>query len=89
MRGWHYKAEIIRKGLEKIGHFSVELIVGTVKNRIKSPIVYYGVNMYKMYDTTRSENVGINSFIGESKNIFGSDRILESEFCINCYHSIN
>jgi hypothetical protein len=79
----------IRENLENIGFFSTELLVGTVKNRIKCPIVYYGINTYCVYDATHSENLGVCSFVGDSKNVFGSGRVLGSEFCINCYHSIN
>lgn len=79
--------EKIKEGLRKTGYFSAELLFGKIKNRIQSPLVYDASHVYKSYDGTFSEYVGLTSFAASSKYTFGCGRILQSQFVINCYNS--
>ncbi|MBU0532344.1 hypothetical protein KKB44_02515 [Candidatus Micrarchaeota archaeon] len=80
--------EKIKENLTKIGYVSAEFVSGISKNRIETPVVFNASNIYKTYDGTHSEYVGFSSMAGNSKYIFGCGRILESQFCINCYNSL-
>jgi hypothetical protein len=75
--------------LLEIAFFSSELRDGEVRNAVKTPIPYHSSNVYKILDATYSENCGLCSFASHSKFIFGGLRMIESQFCINIYNSLN
>src|SRR3989338_83966 len=74
--------------LDKIGYFTVELFSGNNENFIDSPLVFYASNLYKTYDTTRGKYTGITCQALDSSYIFGGNRLVNSEFCINSYNSM-
>ena len=78
--------ESIRKGLWKIGFFVGRLWMQE-RNCIDCPLAYRGVNMYKVNDTGYSENGGMCGTLLDSKYVFGCNRVVNSQFCIDCYHS--
>ncbi len=73
--------------LDKIGFFTAEVFDGINNNIIDSTLLVYATNVYKTFDATHSEYVGIASQALNSKYIFGGNRVISSEFCINCYNS--
>lgn len=75
--------------LPEIAFFSAEFRDGVAKNVVKSPIAYHSSNIYKMFDATHSEHCGVCSVALNSKYIFGGLRVMESQFCINCYNSLS
>ena len=78
----------IRKAIGKIGYFTLELYVGENSNYIASPLVYHGTNIYKTYDATYADNIGVCFLALNSKYAYGSYRILESQFSMKCYNSL-
>ena len=74
--------------LEKIGYFTVELFGGNNENFIDCPLVFYASNIYKTYDTTRGKYTGMTCQALDSSYIFGGNRLVNSEFCINSYNSM-
>ncbi|MEM2137805.1 MAG: hypothetical protein QW568_01840 [Candidatus Anstonellaceae archaeon] len=78
----------IRKAIGKIGYFTLELFDGENLNYIDSPLVYHGTNIYKTYDVTHGENTGVCFLALNSKYVYGSYRILESQFSLKCYNSL-
>jgi len=78
----------IQDGLDRIGYF-----LGTAAeqstNYFKNPIAFHSSSIYKVGDGVFSENCAVDGSINYSKYLFGSDRIVGSEFCINCYNSLN
>jgi len=79
----------IMESLPKIGYFTAEAVVGSCRNLIKAPAVADSSNLYKEYDAVRSEYAGISSNVFNSKYIFGSHRMYDSQFCMKCYNSLN
>ncbi|MFH1393699.1 MAG: hypothetical protein ABII71_03470 [Candidatus Micrarchaeota archaeon] len=69
--------------------FTPEVFDGRLRNIIKTPIGYNTIDSYKDIDATYSENTAFTTMSGNNKNVFGSGWFTESEFCINCYNSIN
>ncbi len=69
--------------------FTPELYDGRQKNIIKTPIAYHTIDSYRDIDATYSENTAFSTMAGHDKNVFGSGWFTESQFCINCYNSIN
>ena len=78
----------IRRAIGKIGYFTLELYVGENSNCISSPLVYHGTNIYKTYDATYADNTGVCFLALNSKYVYGSYRILESQFSMKCYNSL-
>lgn len=78
----------IKEGLDRIGYF-LGTATEQATNYFKSPIAFHSANMYKVGDGVFSENCAIDGSINYSKYLFGSDRVVSSEFCINCYNSLN
>jgi hypothetical protein len=78
--------EGIMEGLSLIGHF-----IGTVSqqatNILDCPFGFHAVNAYKVNDAEFSENCAIGGTLLYSKYVFGSNRLVGSEFCIDCYNS--
>ncbi len=78
----------IGKALEGISFFTAELFEGDNFNYIESPLVYHGTNVYKTYDITYGDNTGVCFLALNSKHVYGSYRILESQFSMKCYNSL-
>ncbi len=78
----------IMEKLDEIGYFSAEITEGINENVISSPLVYYAANAYKTYDSVHSKYTGLTTQALDSNYIFGGNRTLNSDFCINCYNSL-
>ena len=81
--------ESVKNNLGKIGFFTGELREGTVVNVIKSPVAYNVSNLYNMSRAADATYVAFSSTVVKSSHIFGSYRINSSQFCINCYNSVD
>lgn len=80
----------IKKNLGKIAYFCLSFKGGNASNNIETAIMYDSSNTYKTNVAMSSEYVGVSSHSGENvKYVFGIDRVVNSEFCINCYYSSN
>ncbi len=77
----------IRRAIGKIGYFALELYAGENSNYVASPLVYNATNVYKTYDATYADNVGVCFQALNSKYVYGGYRSLESQFSIKCYNS--
>ncbi len=80
--------EKIKSAIGEIGYFTIEIFNGTYSNIIDSPLISSSSNIYKTFDVTLSTHTGITSQALNSKYIFGGDRVMNSEFAINCYNSL-
>ncbi len=78
--------EGIKEGLSLIGHF-IGTVSQQVTNVIECPFGYHSVNAYKVNDAEFSENCAIGGTLLYSKYVFGSNRLVGSAFCIDCYNS--
>lgn len=78
----------VREALPSIAYFTPEVCEGRCSNNIRSPLVYNSSHTYRVYDATNSEYVGVASQALDSRYIFGGNRVIESEFCVNCYNSL-
>jgi hypothetical protein len=78
----------ISEGLDRIGYF-LGTATEQATNCFENPIAFYSSNVYKVGDGVFSENCAVDGSINYSKYLFGSDRVVSSEFCINCYNSLN
>jgi hypothetical protein len=81
----------IKENINKIGYFCVSYKVGKFSNIIKTGVVYKdSSNIYKTSVVGYAEYAGINCGVGSYvKYVFGSHRLTNSQFCINCYYSLN
>jgi hypothetical protein len=78
-------AEIAKRASEK-AYFTFELIDGHSQNVVDVPAIFNATHCYRMWDSTNSWLSGYSSAVIESKYVFGGRmRILNSNFCINCY----
>ncbi len=76
--------------VSKVAYFSVEIVDGQNLNCVDTPAVYGGSNVYKLWDTTRSKYSAYSTGVIQSEHIFGGYlRILDSQFCVNCYDITN
>jgi hypothetical protein len=76
----------IREKLSEIAY-----VLGTsledVQNTVKSPSAWHSSNLYKVKDSTYDEYCGVCGVILHSRYAFGSHRIVNVNFSINCYNS--
>ncbi|MFH1470942.1 MAG: hypothetical protein ABIF01_04290 [Candidatus Micrarchaeota archaeon] len=77
----------IRKRVERIAYFSPEIVVGACQNIIGSPLAENSMNIYKVVDANFAKNSALSGQVFNSEYIFGSYWMIDSRFCINCYHS--
>ncbi len=80
--------ERIRDSLGEIAYFTGEFLEGENRNIIEAPIALHSVNVYKGYESTYSENTGMTSMSLHSKFAYGCNRIIDSQFCVDCYNSL-
>ncbi len=74
--------------VSKVAYFTEEFFDGTNENCVDTPSRFGGSNIYKVWDTTGGKNSGYSSGVVRSEYIFGGGlRILDSQFCINCFDS--
>jgi hypothetical protein len=78
----------LKENLGKIAYFTLEIHEGVFYNIIKTPVAYNASNIYETGSAILSEYAAINSAIGmNAKYVFGSNRLTDSQFCINSYYS--
>jgi hypothetical protein len=79
----------IRSKMEEIAYYSPEIKVGNNQNIIGCPLSENSMNVYKVVDANVVKNAGVSGQVFSSENVFGSFWVIDSKFCINCYHSAN
>lgn len=75
--------------MPEISYYTPELYDGINSNVINTPITYNATNVYKIYDATYSDRIGLCTMGLNSKSAFGCFRVIETQFSINCYNSFN
>ncbi|MFH0817739.1 MAG: hypothetical protein V1909_03840 [Candidatus Micrarchaeota archaeon] len=80
--------ELLAK-VSKIAYFTEEFVSGQNESCIDTPSLFGGSNIYKCWDTTGgSKNCAYSGGVIRSDYIFGGGlRILDCQFCINCFDS--
>jgi hypothetical protein len=79
--------EIVKRA-SKCAYFCAEFSDGQSQNCVDTPAVFGGSNIYKVWDTTKSKNSAYSTGVIQSEHIFGGYlRMLNSQFCINCFDS--
>lgn len=81
--------EKIRNRIESIAYYSPEIKVGKNQNIIGCPLSENSINLYKVVDANIVKDSGVSGQVFNSENIFGSFWVIDSRFCLNCYHSAN
>ncbi len=83
----------VRQLAEKIGKkavFTLEFVDGMCENTPDVSAVFDSVNVYSMWDATSSTLCGCSTAMIQSRYCFGGSlRILDSQFCINCFDPVN
>jgi len=69
--------------------FTGEFYDGNNRNVNETPCAYNAVNALGGFDITNTDNAAYSSIALDSKHIYGGSWVLESEFCIRCFDSIN
>jgi hypothetical protein len=77
------------KTIGKIAFFSTEYAEGENANVIECPTSTQSANCYRASPIVYSKYCAYSFWPRSCEHIFGSDTIFDSEFCINCYHSVN
>jgi len=66
--------------------FSLEFVGGIADNVVDTPGIFGGSNIYRMLDVTQGKDSAYTTTCIQSEHIFGGYlRILDSQFCINCF----
>ncbi|MBI5228067.1 hypothetical protein HY988_05750 [Candidatus Micrarchaeota archaeon] len=78
----------ITSKLGDIAYFTIEILNGNNSNVIESPLVTHSNHVFRTFDVTHSKYTGITSQALNSSYIFGGNRVLNSDFAINCYNSL-
>lgn len=82
--------DALKGSVARISYFCLDIQTGNAMNVIKTGAAYDSSNIYKTSVAITSEYAGVNSTVGkDSKYIFGSARIVDSQFCMHCYYSNN
>jgi hypothetical protein len=72
--------------VSKTAVFSLEFVGGVADNVVDTPGVFGGSNIYRMLDVTQGKDSAYTTTCIQSEHIFGGYlRILDSQFCINCF----
>lgn len=72
----------------KVAYFCIEFVDGQNDNCVDTPSIFSGSNVYKLLDTTNAKYSAYSTGVVDSEYIFGGFlRILDSQFCINCFDS--
>ncbi|MFH1222647.1 MAG: hypothetical protein V1492_06210 [Candidatus Micrarchaeota archaeon] len=78
----------IKENLWKNAFFVGQFREGNFYNYERAYFVINSMNIYGVNDATNAENCAIDNMALNSKYAFGSSRILESQFSINCHNSL-
>ncbi len=73
----------------EIAYYSPEIVVGNCRNIIECPLAENSMNIYKVVDANFAKNSALSGQVFSSEYVFGSYWVVDSKFCINCYHSAN
>jgi hypothetical protein len=80
----------ITERVSKIALFCEEFVDGQNEKCVDTMSIFTGAHTYKLWDVTNSSYAAYSSGVINSQYVFGGYlRILNSEFCINCYDSTN
>jgi len=72
--------------VSKNAMFSLEFVGGIADNVVDTPGIFGGSNIYRMLDVTQGKDSAYTTTCIQSEHIFGGYlRILDSQFCINCF----
>ena len=78
----------IRANLGRIAFFAGDF-TERADNAIRCAIGFHVSNIYDTADGNFADYCGVNMSLIRCKYAFGSNRLSDSEFCIDCYHSFN
>lgn len=78
----------VHKKINKLAYFNVEIREGNNKNLIDCTMSIDSTDCYKASATVYSKYCGCGMWPKSSSNCFGLDTLFDSNFCIDCYHSM-
>lgn len=75
--------------IRNIALFRVDMSEGNIKNVAMSPLIYHAINGYYVGDLTYGKNCAYCTFALNTEAVFGSFRVIHSNFCIRCENPYN
>jgi len=76
------------KAISGIAYFTSEYKDGSNSNLIECPTSSDSSNCYRSSPTVYAKYCGYSFWPRSTQYAFGCDSLLDSEFCVNCYHSV-
>ena len=87
MEGLRFDQDSLAKNIGSMAYFCFDEEVGKNSNMIDCVIITNAQDCYKGTANIYSKKCAYSFWPRESEEVFGSSTVLESAFCINCYHS--